>query len=133
MRFFIALLLLAASCGESMSPTPPPPRPALAALLTEKKFEPNDYYTGVDEPDDLAPLENAVNSAINDVAAMPEPLEMDAVRQRLKTIIDDVDMFATEDRDQAYRYAIRIWRAAGFKDESGLFAVPDDRVMDPFG
>ncbi len=116
-----------------MSQTPPPPRPALAALLAEKKFEPNDYYTGVDEPDELAPLEKAVNSAINDIAAMPEPLDKDAVRERLKTIIYDVDMFATEDRDQAYRYAIRIWRGVGFTEESGLFAVPDERVMDPFG
>jgi hypothetical protein len=47
-------------------------------------------------------------------------------------VIDQVDLFATEDREQTYRYVIRIWRAAGFLGESQLFEVPDDRVMSPW-
>ena len=54
---------------------------------------------------------------------------MNAVRDRLSALIDDTDSFATEDRDEVYRYAVQTWRAAGFSEESSLFAVPDDRVL----
>jgi hypothetical protein len=60
---------------------------------------------------------------------MPTPLVADIVRSRLQELIDDVDLFATEDRDQTYIYAIRIWRAAGFMEESGLFPVGDESVL----
>lgn len=46
-----------------------------------------------------------------------------------RNLIDDVDLLATEDRDQTYVYAIRIWRAAGFIEGSRLFPVSDERVL----
>ena len=47
--------------------------------------------------------------------------------------VEEVDLFATEDREQAYRYAVRIWRAAGFEEPTGLFGPTDDRVLAPLG
>ena len=127
MKAIILALALLTGCGSAASP--PPPRPALEALLAEKKFQPDIYYTGVDVPEDERPLVDAVNEAINDVRALPEPLDKEAVRDRLSDLIDDTDLFATEDRDQVYRYAVRVWRAAGFTEESQLLAVPDDQVL----
>jgi hypothetical protein len=119
MRLIAAILVLLTACSSAATP-PPPPRPALEALLAEKKFQPTEFYTGVDTPEDQEPLENAVNSAVRDVAALAEPLDKDAVRRRLSKLVDSTDSFATEDRDQVYRYAIRIWRAAGFREETGF-------------
>lgn len=128
MRTAVLVLALASACGNVASP-PPPERPALQSILAEKKFQPDNFYTGVDTPEDWAPLQQAVDSAIGDIAALPEPLEEEAVRERLSELIDQTYWFATEDRDQVYRYAVRIWRAAGSKEESGLFALPDDQVL----
>ena len=118
--------LFVAGCGSA---SPPADRPGLSALLHEKKFEPREFYTGADTPEDLTPLTEAVNSAIKDVSALPDPLSKDAVRSRLAKLIDDTDSYATEDRDEVGRYAIRIWRTAGFKEESRLFPVSDDQVL----
>jgi len=120
------MVLLDAACGKAV---PPPANPALTSLLAERKFEPHACYTGADSPEDKPPLEGAVNNAIRDVAAMPSPVERRAVQDRLQQLIRDVDSFATEDRDEAYRYAIRIWRAVGLRGESHLFAVDDARVL----
>jgi hypothetical protein len=128
MRFAAALMVLLAACSNAATP-PPPPRPSLQALLLEKKFQPSALYTGVDTPEDQRPLESAVNDAVKDINALPEPLEKQAVLGRLSKLIDDTDSFATEDRDQVYRYAARIWQAAGFKEQSRLFAVPDEKVL----
>jgi hypothetical protein len=122
----MAVLLATAGCGTA---APPPARPALAALLREKKFEPHGYYTGPDTPEDQQPLREAVDRAIRDVSALPEPLNKDAVRHRLSTLIGDTDLYATEDRDEVGRYAIRIWRAAGYQEESRIFPVGDERVL----
>lgn len=124
--FTIAVLLASEGCGTA---APPPERPALAALLQEKKFEPHGYYTGADTPEDQQPLQEAVDRAIRDVSALPEPLDSGAVRGRLSKLIADTDLYATEDRDEVGRYAIRIWRAAGFRDESRIFPVSDERVL----
>jgi len=124
-----ALTFLLTDCSSAAPPASSPPRPALRALLAEKKFQPDSFYTGPDRPEDRALLENAVNGAVMDVAALPDPIEADAVHRRLSKLIADTDSFATEDRDQIYRYAIRIWRAAGFRMQSGLFGVPDEKVM----
>ena len=124
-RVALAFLFLA-GCGSA---APPPERPALTALLHEKKFEPHGYYTGADTPEDLEPLRSAVDGAIKDISAMPEPLDKVAVRARLDKLLDDTDLFATEDREEAGRYAIRIWRAAGFREESHLLVVPDERAL----
>ena len=98
-------------------------------MLQEKKFQPNQMYTGVDTPEDQKPLGDIVNGAINDVAALPDPLDKGAVRARLTKMTDDADGFATEDREQVYRYAILIWRAAGFKEESRLFPLSDEKML----
>ncbi len=60
---------------------------------------------------------------------MPKPLAASAVRSRLQKLIDDVDLFATEDRDQTCIYAIRIWRAAGFTEESKLLPVAANPIL----
>ena len=103
--------------------------PALVALLKEPKFQADAYYTGVDLPEDQAPLEDAVNNAINDSSTMADPLDPHVVRRRLRQLVSDVDLFATADRDRAYVYAIRIWRAAGFRENSDLFPRPGDDIM----
>jgi hypothetical protein len=107
-----------------------PPRPALQLILSEQKFQPTEFYTGVDTPEDREPLEEAVNSALTDVSSYPEPLNKEAVRNRLSKLINEVDSFATEDRDQVYRYVVRIWRAAGFKDQTELFGLTDEKVLE---
>ncbi len=60
---------------------------------------------------------------------MPEPRDAAKVRERLVDIIEDVDSFATEDRERAYMYAVLAWRAAGFTTESKLFPASDDRIL----
>jgi hypothetical protein len=101
----------------------------LENLRKERKFVATELYAGPDSPEDGRELIALVNTAIDDVMRMLQPLRPDAVRSRLRQLIDDVDLFATEDRDQTYSYAIRIWRAAGLTDESQLFPVPDERVL----
>jgi hypothetical protein len=101
----------------------------LESLRRERKFEPTDLYTGPDTPEDRPRLIALVNAAIDDVMAMPRPLAASAVRSRLRRLIDDGDAFATEDHDQAYIYAVRTWRAAGFTEESGLFPLSDESVL----
>jgi hypothetical protein len=124
---YVALAsLFLASCGSAQ---PPVERPALTALLHEKKFEPHGFYTGADTPEDQQPLQTAVDGAITDIGSLPDPLNKDAVRTRLAKLIDDTDLYATEDRDEVGRYAIRIWRAAGFNEESRLFPVSDKKVL----
>lgn len=124
--FMFLLFMINSSCGTAV---PPPDRQALTALLQEKKFEPYGYYTGADTPEDQQPLQDAVDQAIKDIRALPEPLSREAVRVRLSELVNEVDLFATEDRDEVGRYAIRIWRAAGFKDESRIFPISDERVL----
>lgn len=128
MRLGALALAFLAACG-SAAPPPPPPRPALQALLAVEKFRPSAFYTGVDRPEDQRSLESAVNDAIREIRDLPEPLDNNAVRDRLAALIENTDSFATEDRDEVYRYAIHTWRAAGFIEESGLFALPDDQVL----
>ncbi len=100
----------------------------LAALLAAPKFEPDAYYTGVDTPEDKAPLTKAINDAVRDILAMPESRDATRVRQRLQSAIMAVDEFATEDREHAYMYLVLAWRAAGFTGETGFFAS-DEQVL----
>ena len=93
------------------------------------KFSPHDGYMGADAPEDRAPLQAEVDKAIKDIAEMPNPLVADTVRNRLLDLISSVNWYATEDREEVGRYAIRIWRAAGFNRESGLFQINDDKVL----
>jgi hypothetical protein len=124
-RVALALVLIALPALENVRAAD---MSQLESLRKERKFAPTWSYTGPDTPQDGKRLVALVNAAIDDVMAMPAPLA-DTVRSRLRRLIDDVDLFATEDRDQTYIYAIRIWRAAGFTEESGLFPVPDERIL----
>jgi len=121
--------VLLSSCGSAAPP--PPERPALSALLREAKFTAHGRYTGADTQEDRAPLQAAVDSAIQDISRMPEPLDAGAVRGRLLELLDDTNLYATEDRDEVGRYAVRIWRGVGFTEESGLFRVGDDQALAP--
>jgi hypothetical protein len=121
-----ATTLILVGCTNA---APPPERPELTQLLKQSKFEPYGNYTGADAPEDRKPLQEAVDAAIVDIRTMPDPLDKEAVRQRLSSLLSQVGMFATEDRDEVGRYAIRIWRALGFKDQTRLFSMADDRVL----
>lgn len=125
--FTAACLFALSDCGNAAPPSPE--RPALAAILKEAKFTPHGDYTAADTAEDRQPLQDAVDSAIRDISRLPEPLDEDAVRSRLSALLDQTDLYATEDRDEVGRYAVRIWRAAGFKKESGLFPVGDERAL----
>ncbi|RJG53467.1 hypothetical protein D0Z70_10640 [Sphingobium terrigena] len=125
-KYTVLISLALTGCAKA---SPPPERPALTALLKQSKFKPDGHYTGADTPEDRKPLQDAVDAAILDIRAMPDPLDREAVRKRLSSLLGDVDMFATEDRDEVGRYAIRVWRALGFKKETGLFYMSDDRVL----
>lgn len=125
--FTAACLFALASCGSAAPP--PPERPGLSAILKETKFTPYGDYTGADTPEDRQPLQDAVDSAIKDISGLPEPLDPGAVRSRLSALLDQTDLYATEDRDEVGRYAVRIWRAAGLKGDSGVFPVGDDRAL----
>ena len=127
MKWVAVIFLLLASCSGAA--IPPLPNAALRALQLEKKFQPDSFYTGVDTPEDQQPLESAVEETIKDVSALPEPRDRAVVRERLSKLMKDTDLFATEDRDQVYRYIVRMWRACGFKEETHLFGVSDDRVL----
>jgi hypothetical protein len=124
------LLTILVACGSAPPPVPPPNRPALAAILRETKFIPHGEYAGADTPEDQEPLRTAVNDAIRDISAMANPLDASDVRSRLDRLLSETDTFATEDRDEVGRYAVRVWRAAGFKEDSGLFPIGDDRTLE---
>src|SRR5262245_58272193 len=107
-RFALALLLIALpALGDLMAAD----LSQLDSLRKERKFMATSMHTGPDGPEDGPQLIELVNSAIDDVMAMPEPFAADVVRRRLQKLIDDVDQLSTEDRDQTYIYAVRIWRA----------------------
>jgi hypothetical protein len=125
-RIILAFVLVALPAIDGVRATE---MSQLQELRKERKFVPAEMYTGPDTPEDGPQLIALVNGAIDDVISMPRPLVADHVRRRLQKLVDDVDMFATEDRDQTYIYIVRIWRVAGFTEESKLFPVGDDRVL----
>lgn len=101
----------------------------LDAILNEAKFLPHGDYAGADLPEDRAPLQAEVDNAVVAIQAMPRPLQEGAVRGRLAALLKNVEFFATEDREEAHRYAVRIWRASGFRQDSGLFPGGDDGAL----
>ena len=130
MRSILAAVVLLSACTPSLPAKPTATGAAsLSVLLAAPKFEPDATYTGADTPEDKVKLTKIVNDAIRDVSAMTEPRDATVVRKRLERAIADVDFFATEDRERAYMYAVRTWRAAGFEDESGLLRAPDAVVL----
>ena len=84
-----------------------------------------------DTPEDGLKLGALVNDAIDDVLSWPAPIGRDQLRTRLRKLAKDVDFFATEDREETYRYAIKIWRAAGFLEESDIFDGRDEFILPP--
>jgi hypothetical protein len=127
----IAALSLGAALSASCAFSSNLPDDRLAELGRQPKFLPYPCYTGVDTPEDLGPLTGAVDSTVRDIASLRKPRDPAQVRRRLNQLIQEVDLFATEDRDEAYRYAVRIWRASGMKGESGLFPKRDAEVLLP--
>jgi hypothetical protein len=101
----------------------------LRQLRSEAKFTQTMWYVGPDTPEDGLALTALVNGTIDDVLSLPRPIDGTQIRQRLRKLVDDVDLYATEDREQAYRYVIRIWRAAGFAQESELFEISDEAIL----
>jgi hypothetical protein len=125
-RIAVALVLIAFPALENINAAD---LSQLESLRKERKFAPTSLYTGPDTPEDGLQIIALVISAIDDVRVMQPPLVANLVRSRLQKLIADVDLFATEDRDQTYIYAVRIWRAAGSTEESKLFPVQDDRIL----
>lgn len=125
MRVVILAAILAATPAAAQQPDDE----ALNTLLEAPKFEPTLLYTGADTPEDKPVLTSIVNQAIRNIQEMPQPRDPDRVRAVLTTVIEGVENFATEDRRQAYRYCIRIWRATGFQQPSQLFEASDFEIL----
>lgn len=103
---------------------------SLDELLEKNKFQPTSMYTGPTSSKEKRILNDIVNDAIIYIQRLEEPRNPALVRNRLQGLLLQVDYFETADRDQTYIYAIQIWRAAGFSEESGLFDISDQDVLD---
>ncbi len=125
----IAGLLVGSTMLASCAAKSHEPGNGLNELFQQSKFVATACYTGVDTPEDLRPLTAAVNATVDDVSKQPEPRDPVQVKHRLVQLVQEVDLFATEDRDEVYRYAIKIWRASGMRGESGLFPKKDAAVL----
>lgn len=129
MRIVAIATLVSAALPTGSAVATVKPDAALQSLAGESKFAASACYPGTDTPEDREPLTRAVNHAIRDVSLIPRPRDSERVRSVLRRLINDVDLFATRDRDKAYDYAIRIWQASGIKGESGLFPITDQEVL----
>ncbi len=125
MRTLILVMLLAAAPATAQQSDVP----TLDTLLAAPKFEATPLYSGVDSPEDKPALAAIINQAIRDIQQLPQPRDPARVRKRLTAVIDNVETFATADRQAAYRYCIQIWRAAGPTEPSQLFEASDFEVM----
>lgn len=107
----------------------PEARGQLVALKAKAKFRPDllSGYAGVDMPEDLAPLTASVDTLIDGVLARADgPVSETDILPLVTTAVEDVDMFATEDRERAYGYFTRVWTILGLKGEP-VRLVPDNR------
>lgn len=123
----VGLTLIA--CASASADGPPNlsnvNRAELIDLRSQDKFQPDLLagYTGADLPEDVAPLNAAVNDLIDAVLARPDgPLNDSEVRELIEMAVGAVDLFATEDRERAYRYIGIIWSTLGFDGD------PLDRI-----
>jgi hypothetical protein len=73
---------------------------ALLDLRNAPKFGAHELYTGPDTPQDGPALTALVNKTLDDVLSWPTPIDAARLRTRLEKLIEDVDDFATEDRDE---------------------------------
>lgn len=118
-RLILILTVLLASAASALPGAAraepaltPQARAALIALKAEAKFRPQllSGYMGADTQEDIAPLNAAVNDLIDDVLARPDgPLSEADVLPLVAAAVQDVDLFATEDRERAYRYFKQVW------------------------
>ena len=95
-------------------------RAELVELRAQNKFQPDllSGYTGADLPEDVAPLNAAVNNLIDALLAQPDgPVSDGEVRGLVAKAINEVDLFATEDRERAYRYIRQVWNTLGFEGD----------------
>jgi hypothetical protein len=92
----------------------------LEALRGERKFVPHAYpplgYTGADTREDLEPLTQIVDRALDEVLALRAPqASASVVRPILREANRRLGAFATEDRDRAWGYLVEIWSVLGFR------------------
>ena len=97
----------------------------LEALRKERKFRRYSYprlgYRGPDEPEDLEPLTEIVNGALDRVLTLrASTVSSDAVRPILHRAMEEADSFATEDRHRVWEYLIEVWYILGLR--TALFA-----------
>ena len=85
------------------------------------------------ESDSAPPLATLANAAIDDVIAMPVPREKVVLQMRLQLLLEDTKVFSAAQRQKAAHYAVKIWRAAGFTEESGLLSASDQEILKPEG
>jgi len=94
----------------------PGARSRLLALRSEAKFGPQLLrgYAGADVEEDRDPLNGSVNTLIDAILALPDgPVSQAQVLPLVSSAVDEVESFATEDRERAYRYFDQIWRILG--------------------
>ena len=95
-------------------------RSALMALRAEAKFRPHllSGYTGADGSEDLAPLNSAVNTLVDQALRFSDgPLSEGDILPLVEAAVHEVDIFATEDRERAYRYFDQVWAILGFSGD----------------
>ena len=115
------LAALIAACGPAVATGSDPAltsgaRSRLVALRAEAKFGPQLLYgyVGADMEEDREPLTASVNTLIDAVLALPDgPVSQAQVLPLVSTAIREVDLFATEDRERAYRYFDQVWKILG--------------------
>jgi hypothetical protein len=115
------LAALIAACGPAVATghdpaLTPGARARLVALRAEAKFGPELFrgYVGVDLEEDREPLTASVNTLIDAILALPDgPVSQTQVLPLISEAIQEVDLFATEDRERAYRYFDQVWKLLG--------------------
>lgn len=119
------LIATLAACGPSAAASgeaavTPDARAALIVLRAEAKFRPQilSGYTGADTPEDVAPLTAAVNTLIDEVLERPDgPVSEAEILPLVTDAVEQVDLFATEDRERAYRYFKQVWSILGLRGD----------------
>jgi hypothetical protein len=86
--------------------------------------------TGSSKTDEAGQVATLIDETIDDVIAMPAPRDKIVLQMRLRILLDETRLLPSERRQQVAKYAVRIWRAAGFTENSSLLSVPDQQVLD---
>lgn len=115
------LVTLIAACGPAVATEhdpalTPAARSHLVALRAKAKFGPEllQGYVGTDMEEDREPLTASVNVLIDAVLGLPDgPVSQAQVLPLVSEAIQAVDLFATEDRERAYRYFQQVWDILG--------------------